>query len=311
MRIGVRGSGGVLGRAVIDRAGSVDVEAVPLGAGDVSPVDALVWATPAQAWAASPGVPSIAAAVRQADATAPVDVPVGGFWGGLGTLLAGVAGREAAAPAAVHVAYGLPGARRVLARASSTLRGALVRAATDDGVARIGGEVVAEPLGEGRRLAWFPAPVGPAHAVAVAGLEQLAPIAVPTIRTWLAAGSMGAELLQAVGRLEVDRGLGRWLDRRAAAGGGGPGATTDLRWAVVVEARDRDGQIVRAWANGTDPVRAAADLLLLGAARLAAADTPPPSGTLLDLGAPDELLDRLADRRTLRWSVSRPEPAAR
>lgn len=309
MRIGLRGSSGVLGRAVIDRAAMAGQDVVPLADEQDAQVDALIWATPAQAWAASPGVPSIAAAVRQADAAAPVDVPAAGFWGGLGTLLAGVVAGEATEPTALHVAYGLPGARRVVARASSTLRRALVRAATDDGVARIDGEQVAEPLGEGRRLAWFPAPVGPAHAVAVPGLEHLAPVAVPTIRTWLAAGSMGAELLQAVGRLEVDRGLGQWLEQRAGSAGGGPGATADLRWAVVVETRDRDGQVVRGWANGTDPIRAAADLLLLGAARLGATDTPPTSGTVLDLGSPTALLDGLADRRTLRWSVSRPEPS--
>lgn len=311
MRLGIRGSGGVLGRAVAARAAALEVSVVALGRDDEPTLDALVWATPADAWRPTPGVPSIAPAVRQADTERPVDVPAGGFWGGIGTLLAGVATEEAASPTEVHVAYGFPGARRVLTRASGTLRTALLRAAVDEGTARIDGERASEPLGQGRRLAWFPAPVGPAHAVAVAGLEHLAPITVPTVRTWLAAGSMGAELLQAVGRLEVDRGLGRWLHRRAATGGGGPAATEDVRWAVVVEALDRDGTIVRAWANGTDPVAAAADLLVLGAQRLAGTAVPPPSGTLLDLGPPEELLDRLADLRTLRWSVSRPEPSRR
>lgn len=311
MQIGVRGSGGVLGRAVMERLGALGAVPVPLGRDEAAAVDALIWATPASAWTATPGVPSIAPAVAQADAERAVDLPMGGFWGGVGTLLAGVAAQEAVAATEVHVAYGFPGARRVVTRASSTLRRALVRAATDGGVARVANQRVAEPLGEGRRLAWFPAPVGPAHAVAVAGLEHRAPIAAPTVRTWLAAGSMGAELLQAVGRLEVERGLGQWLHRRAAAGGGGPAATSDVRWAVVVEALDRDGAIVRVWANGTDPVAAAADLLGLGAQRLAASDAGSPSGTLLDLGAPEALLDRLADLRTLRWSLSRPEPSRR
>lgn len=312
MRIGVRGSSGVLGHAVMARVSALGGDAVALGRDDEPATDALVWATPAATWTATPGVPSIAPAVCQADTACPVDIPAGGFWGGIGTLLAGVATHEAASPTELHIAYGFPGARRVVARASSTLRRALVRAATHDGVARVAGEEVAEPLGEGRRLAWFPAPVGPAHAVAVAGLEQRAPVPVPTIRTWLAAGSMGAELLQAVGRSEVDRGLGGWLDRRAAAGsGGGPAATAGVRWAVVVEALDQDGTIVRAWANGTDPVAAAADLLVLGAQRLVGTDIPPSTGTLLDLGAPEQLLDRLADLRTLRWSVSRPEPSRR
>lgn len=309
VRIGVQGSGGVLGRAVVARAGALG-DTVVTADDSVTGVDVLVRASPPATWQRA-GVPSIAPAVRQADAAgAPVDVAAAGWWGGLGTLLAGVAVAEADDPRALHVAYGLPGTRRALARASATLRRQLLAAATEDAAARVDGEVVAEPLGEGRRLAWFPQPVGPAHAVAVGGLEQHAPLAVPTVRTWFAAGAMTAELLQAVGRLRTDRGIGAWLDRRMAEGGSAEG-TADVRWAVVVEARDGDGTVVRAWANGTDPVAAAADLLVLGARRLSGLAVPPASGTVLDLGPPGALLDDLADLRTLRWSVSRPAPSAR
>lgn len=306
MRIAVEGGNGVLATRVRRRAAAHGVQTT----GAVRGADAAIRATPAAAWSAPLPVPSVAPAVRQVDAAAPADVSVAGFWGGLGSLLAGIAVDEATAPRAVHVAYGFPGARRLLQRISPTLRQALVRVATDDATARVDGDQVAEPLGEGRRLAWFPRPVGPAHAVAVGGLEHLASLGVPTVRTWLAAGSMAAELLQAMGRWDVEQGLGGWLDRRAQAGGGGPDATGDVRWAVVVEVLDGDGSIVRSWANGTDPVQAAADLLLQAARRVAVQDSGP-DPTVLGLGEPQDQLDALADLRTLRWSVSRPEPSRR
>jgi hypothetical protein len=136
---------------------------------------------------------------------------------------------------------------------------------------------------------------------------------VPTVRTWLAAGSLAAEVLQAVGRRDPDHGLGGWLLDRAAAGGGGPGGTEELRWAVVVEVRDHDGAIVRAWANGTDPVACAAVLLTGAAARVGSgrAGRRPAGrpGSLLDLGPAAGLLDELADARALRWSIGRPTPS--
>lgn len=305
MRIAVQGGGGVLGSSVLRGAAERGVSTTP----DVHAADVVVRAIPAAAWTPLPA-PSIAPAVRQADAATDDEVTVAGFWGGLGCLLAGVAVQEADDPREVHVAYGFPGARRLLSRMSPTLRRALVRVATDEAAARVEGEERPEPMGQGRRLAWFPAPVGPAHAAAVGGLEHLAGLSVPTVRTWLAAGSMASEVLQAVGRCDVERGVGAWLDRRAAAGGGGHGATADLRWAVVVEVRDADGSIIRSWANGTDPVRAAADLLVEAAVRLADVGAPG-DRSVLGLGDPAGQLDAVADQRTLRWSVSRPEPSTR
>lgn len=306
MQIAVQGGGGVLGTSIRRRAARRGLATTS----DVDAADVVVRATPEATWDQSLPAPSIAPSVRQQDAAVGDDVTVAGFWGGLGCLLAGVAVEEADDPREVHVAYGFPGTRRLLSRASPTLRRTLLRVATDDAVARVDGEQRPEPLGEGRRLAWFPRPVGPAHAVAVGGLEHLAALPVPTVRTWLASGSMTSEVLQAVGRCDVDRGVGAWLDRRAAAGGGGDGATEDVRWAVVVEVRDADGEIIRSWANGTDPVRAAADLLVEAAVRLAERGAPA-DGTVLGLGEPGAQLDAVADLRSLRWSVSRPEPSRR
>lgn len=260
--------------------------------------------------AAPTDLPQVVPSLRQATTAGPGAVTVAGFWGGLGTLLAATAVAEADDPRDVHVAYGFPGARRLVRRTSRGLRDDLVGVATDAAVAKVDGALVAEPLGEGRRLAWFPRPVGPAHAVAVGGLEHRADLGVPTVRTWVAARALTAELLQAVGRLDPATGAGAWLSRRAQAGGGAVGATSDVRWAVVVECRDGDDGIVRAWANGTDPVAAAADLLLIAAARVAAGHVAA-DGTVAGLGDVRGQLDAAADRRALRWSVSRPEPSQR
>lgn len=305
MQIAVEG-GGVLAahvHACAKRRGVASTD-------DVRAADVAVRATPADTWSTPLPVPTVAPALRQQDVHSPGAVTVAGFWGGIGSLLAAVACAQADDPRAAHVAYGFPGARRLVARLSPTVRGGLLRVATDPATARVEGEEVPEPLGEGRRLAWFPRPVGPAHAVAVGGLEVAAALPVPTMRTWVAAGSLAAEGLQALGRRRPDSGVGAWLDRRAAAGGGGATATSDLRWAVVAEVLDGDGAIVRAWANGTDPVRAAGDLVVEAALRVAAAGVPD-DGTVVGLGDVAGQLDALADQRTLRWSVSRPEPSRR
>lgn len=258
-----------------------------------------------------PSVPAVGAVLRQPAARASeLAVPVGGAWGGLGSLLAAMAVSEADDPVELHVAYGFPGATRLLTRLGSTLRGEVLGIATDDAVARVAGERVPEPLGAGRRLAWFPRPVGPAHAVAVGGLEHLAAMPVPTVRTWVAARSLTAELLQALGRLDPATGIGARLAARAARGRAEPG-TDDVRWAVVAECLDADGGIVRAWANGTDPMAVTIDVLLVGARRLAESGPPTSGATVADLGDAHAQLDALADLRTLRWSVSRPEPARR
>ncbi len=305
VRVGVVGDG-VLAAALRDRARVHAGCTVGPADGDV---EVVVRATPGTAGVVS-SVPVVAPVLRQEDALASAALTVSGFWGGLGSLLAVVAAEEAQAPQAVHVAYGFPGARRLLARCSSTVRRELVGLVTDDAVARIDGELVAEPFAAGRRLAWFPQPVGPAHAVAVGGLEHLALPDVPNVRTWVAARSLAAEALQAVGRLDPAEGVGAWFTRRAAGHGGGVGATADVRWAVVVECLDEDGSVVRAWANGTNPVVAAADLTLVAAERLVrgGAGAGP---TAAGLGDVRGQLDAVADLRTLRWSVSRPEPSQR
>lgn len=308
MRVAVVGASGALGTAATSALGRLGAQ--PVGAGDAAEVRVL--AAPAAAWSDTSDGPSVAGAVVQADADRDVDLPAAGWWGGLGTLVGAVAVEAADDPRELHVAYGLPGARRALGVVTPTLRTDLARLVLQpEPVARRDGATVGEPLGHGRRLAWFPQPVGPAHAVAVGGLEHLAPLDVPTVRTWWAAGATAAELLQALGGRDPDRGVGRFLRSRAAGGGAPGGATAEVRWAVVAEVRDGEDGVVRAWANGVDPVACAGALLACAATRLGSPPSPTPTGTVLDLGPPRELLDQLADLDVLRWSVARPRPARR
>ena len=91
------------------RARGAGLEVVPATAGSEH---AVVLAVATRGLGSRPlSVPSIAPAVRQADAVGTADVTVAGFWGGLGSLLAAVAIAEADQPSEVHVAYGFPGAR--------------------------------------------------------------------------------------------------------------------------------------------------------------------------------------------------------
>lgn len=308
MHLGIEGDG-VLARAV---RGEAERRGWVVTAPDDVEAEAVVRATPLTGERPAGRAPTVAAAVRQSSlARAAADLPVAGWWGGLGTLLGRIALGEAEDAQELHAAYGLLGARTALRHASPTVRREIARAAMEPAEALVRGEVVPEPLGEGRRLAWFPAPVGPAHAVAVGGLEHATLRDVPTVRTWVAAGSLAAEALQAVGRRDPDSGVGAWLVDRAAARGGGPGATADARWAVVVEVRDHDGEVVRAWANGTDPVACTAVLLAGAADRARAVGTGVAPTSLLDLAPAGDLLDELADARALRWSVGRPTPSPR
>lgn len=300
MGVVVEGRGGAVGSVVAAEVAADDGGAI---GGTV-----VVLAGPPSTWGHR-DAPTVAAAVGQRDARV-VDVPDCGWFGGIGSLLARVAVEEVGDPARAaeaHVAYGLPGGAGAWRDVGPTVRTAVVDAVLGGGEARVDGVRCPEAVAVGRRLAWFPRPVGPAHAVAVPGLEVDAVRDVPTVRTWAAVGSIRAEVLQAIAARPAEGRVGRWLRRRAAR----PvrGSTADLRWAVVAELRDDGGGVVRAWANGTDPVRLTGLLLAHAAAGVAAGDGTPTS--VVDLAPPRATLDALADHGVLRWSVARPTPAHR
>jgi short subunit dehydrogenase-like uncharacterized protein len=235
-------------------------------------------------------------------------LPGAGVTGAIGTLLADVAVSAAGHDAELHVAYTTAGGRAGGSWTTGTRRSI----ATMLGHAWWGyedGDLVEERLGERRRLAWFPRPVGPMHAAAVPGLEAIAvPRRHPDVRavhTYLAMPTWQAELLQAVGnasrREGVRRRLAGWLDRPRRAPTEEQRAA--VRWACIAEARGQDG-LARAWAYGRDPYATAAAIAVARGRALHDA----PAGVVGAAGTeePGEVLDALSVRCGLRWSVVRP-----
>lgn len=289
-------------------------------------VDALVAvvgpgrAGPVRTLAAREGVPLIdtdgdlagVRAAREAHVGASTPLLVGAGWRTVpGDLLASLGAQRLAAPREVHVAYAVPERGGVLAAAAPGGRHGLVAHLPGPVAAVVAGRVREEALAEQRRLAWFPRPLGPHHAVGAPGLE---PLGVPshvagltTVRTYAAVTSLRAELLQASGTLTrwepARRRLAAWWSRAGADPAAG------ARWACVTEVAG-DGALVRGWANGRDLDRATAALLVALVPALLAGDAPGGVVAPAQLGAPaDDILDRAAATGALRWSVARVEGA--
>lgn len=247
----------------------------------------------------------------------------------LADVLAARAAQSAGDPGEVHTAH-LVAERRVLREvATAGLRAELAALLGQDFPTWHHGAEGRAHLAEERRLAWFARPVGPHHAAAVPAPEVLTiPRHVPsarTVRGHLAVPTWQAEVLQAAGNLAARpgpggrlrrwvAGEGRWVagevgDRPAAGVPGvpAPGVRDTARWAVVAEAAGERG-VARAWANGTGLVGLAGAVLAV-LARSLLDDGAVPSGTPApaELVAPDVLLDELAGRVDLRWSVIHPE----
>ncbi len=279
------------------------------GAPPVAP-DVVVDARPADADRAEVAVGAPVVDVSVAPSTRP-DAPTSspavvgaGWFGGLGDLLAALAVRAALAPAEVHATYWVPGRRSLLANATDGERRDLWRLLTTGGQALVHGEAHDERVGESRRLAWFPRPVGPHHAAAVTGPEhETVPLHVPgveTVRTYVALASWMAEVVQGVGGLSRLGTIGARLQERAASRSH-ERSTADERWACVVEVEERGGDVHRAWAYGTDRHGVAAELAAAMAVAAPTAAGRRAPAQLLDAAA---TLDDLADRGDLRWSTS-------
>ncbi|MTV25430.1 NAD-dependent epimerase/dehydratase family protein [Nitriliruptoraceae bacterium ZYF776] len=246
---------------------------------------------------------------RQAGVTIVVGA---GIVGTPGDLLAAAATSAVTRPREVHVAHVLPDGH--LRRAATVgLRRTVTEVVARPALAVQDAQLVEEPIAEARRLAWFPRPVGPHHAVAVPGLDPLfSPRHVPgvrVVRTYLAVRAARAELVQAVANLArwapARPRVRRWVTGRRPADPS-PDLRAATRWACVVETRGDEG-VARAWMNGRDPYAAAALFATVLVERVragrAAAGVVPPA--LVDV--PGELLDEVADRSRLRWSVIRPD----
>lgn len=192
-----------------------------------------------------------------------------------------------------------PGTRRVLA---DLLAAPLV--------AVVDGRPAEEPIGEARRLAWFPRPVGLAHAAGVPGTAVLSvrrrDPGLATVREYLAMSGWRAELLQLAASAAAWRPARRWLHGMVRGPATPPAdeRREAVRWACVAETRGEQGT-VRAWANGHDPAAtAAASLVVLSDAVLEHAE--PGARSPAQLAPADRLLDDLSASRDLRWATIRP-----
>lgn len=237
-------------------------------------------------------------------------VPASGWACLLGDLLGSVAALGSPRTAEVHVAYAFPRRRDLLGGWTAGARRAITEALAGGMLVIRDGAVAEEGAGETRRLAWFPRPVGPHHAVGIPGGE---PLTLPrhveglrTVRTYLAVPSLGAELLQAGARSLRRTGeqgrVARLMARLPEPGGA---RREGLRWACVAEVPGETGTS-RAWAYGTDPYAFAAAALVLVAERIA--QRPGAGGVRApgELGDAAEMLDEVTLRAGARWSVSRP-----
>lgn len=242
-------------------------------------------------------------------AGAPI-VPAAGVQA-LGDALAVAAGTAMSAPTRVDVSLWVPSTRSVLARATPRERAEIAGAIAGPVEVLVDGQVRQEQVAEDRRLAWFPRPVGPHHAVAVPGSHwRTIPAVLPsvhTVRTALALRSSVAEVVQGIGNLARFDTVSRWMDRWAQRPGADPG-TADERWAMVVEVTTDDGGLTRGWAYGHD--RHAVTAAVVARVAEALADAPPRPPATRPMGITEvvdatDLLDHLAAVTDLRWSVTR------
>jgi hypothetical protein len=247
-----------------------------------------------------------------------------------GDLLTEVALDAVPAARELHVAAVVPSPGGVRAAATRGGRAGLLDVLAGPVQVWRDGEVVLEAVAESRRMAWFPRPIGPHHAVGIGGLEPLlAPTRHPgltTVRSYLAVPGWQAELVQLAGSLARRPRGRRWVAGRL--GGGrppGPAARAATRWAVVAEAatgpapEDTEGgvaattepamgrTVARAWANGHDPLRVTAVGVGVVLDAVVSRGAPPGVGSPASVGPAPQLLDALSAATDLRWAVVRPD----
>lgn len=260
--------------------------------------------------------PAVTAHVHEQDARARdagiTTVSAGGFPAAVLDLLGYSALAAVDGASELHLATTFPGGGWWRHGAGPATRRVLADLLMQPMTAVVEGEPVDERIGEARRLAWFPRPVGLAHAAGVPGTAVLSAHrrdpGLATVREYLAMSGWRAELLQLAASATDWVPARRWLHARVE----GPATTPDatrrraVRWACVAETRGEQGT-VRAWANGHDPAAtSAACLAVLTDAVLAHGQ--PGAATPAQLAPADRLLDELTASRELRWAVIRPEP---
>lgn len=261
---------------------------------------------------ADPSIARLQRTLELAGPEPPVPIVVGGRFGTLpGDVLAEIAAREVLRPIEVHVSYLVRDVRSGVPR---DVKGTLFDALGEPVTVRLDGAMVQERVGESRRLAWFPRPVGPQRALTIASQE---PLTVPArhphvrlVRTYLAVPGPLAELVVSLDILASRPRAKRLLARLLLGGEPEPGGAAGARWAVVAEAVGADGLVAHAWAYGSALDELAANGLALLVGRVGGGEVAPgvhgPGGA----GDPASLLDALAAATDLRWSVRSPhEPS--
>lgn len=243
----------------------------------------------------------VAGEVQDALARGDASVVGAGLSPVLGTCLARVAiGDDTDDVREVHITYALPMSRRDRDDDLAMVTAALLAA---EGREWHHGEPRRPLVAEGRRLAWFPAPIGPHHAASLplsdaVVVRRVMPVQTVTVsvtmRSWM------AELVQVAGR---DGSFGSVLRRRFSKPATEVTAyrRSAQRWAVVVEVVTPAG-VTRAWANGSDLWAAHGDVVVAMAG--AASDVGGGLVTAAEVD-PVALLDGLSDHGTLRWVVRR------
>jgi len=241
-----------------------------------------------------------------------VAVPAAGFEFLPGDLLAALAAGAVAWPSEVHVAYTIPRTGRFVRRSSAGTRRTFASMLGHRGLALVDEELVEELPLEARRLAWFPRPVGPRHAAGIPGGEALTvPRHVPgvrTVRTYVAMPTWQAELGQMGANLTRWAPARRSVQRLLQGGPVGPSVAVraSTRWGCVAESEGQDG-VARAWAYGHDVYGLTAVSVVAVAEAILANDPPAGVQSPAVVSPPGDLLDEIAARCDLRWSVARPE----
>lgn len=242
-----------------------------------------------------------------------VAVPACGYDYVPGDLLASLAADAVAPAQEVHVAYAVKGATTMVTGASRGTRTSIAGLLGEPSLAWVRRELRPERPASVRRLAWFPKPVGPAHAAGFPGGE---PLMVPrhhpsvhTVRTYLAMPTMLAELVQMLATAARWAPVRRTVQKVLAAGSEGPSEErrTDVRWACVAEAEGEGSALARAWVSATDIYGMTAEFLATAALALQRGEGRG-TGVLSPAQAFDATtwLDHLADTTDLRWSIRRP-----
>ncbi|MDX1511766.1 MAG: saccharopine dehydrogenase NADP-binding domain-containing protein [Nitriliruptorales bacterium] len=242
-------------------------------------------------------------------------VPAAAFDHVPGDLLGHVAASALRVPEELHVAYLAKAPGGLLNTGSSGTRASVASLMGETILSVVDGRLREEDFMAERRLAWFPRPVGPHHAAGTGGAEPFTiPRHVPGLRvvrsytampTWQA--EVGQLLSGVAGRSTRLRDL---LQRTLSQGPEGPSERSRqaTRIAAVAEAATggSDPAIARAWLSGRDIYRFTAVCMVLIAERILGGGVPPGVIAPAETGAATALLDELAVRADVQWSVITP-----